>query len=379
MFIFLLKALEVTEENMKTKLTWVFFVPFFIGTVGLRIFQNVFMADDAVFLGMSRIQLGYFTVILSAVLMLVCLVLTAADRKTQAVLSSKSIVCGILSLLCAAVLSVTAASDVVGMISSASYAVLWFANAIFAVLAAFALVVRAVFFFTGRSMSRGFSVLYLMPAFWSASKLVALFSEFTGLSVRNSDVTSAVAYSFLTMFLFYQASSSVFGKRRSVMNQFVFGLPAVCALVISAVPLGEQIFISKTAAGIEPVVLFAELILFALYTLVCLIRTTADLSDEAAKAVQPVDEEAENQIDLQEFAQKVELEDCGDNGEDFVISAPKRARAEEKPEPEQKDEPQSEQEIKPQVKAVHRTSAVNKTSEFSEANKLIDKLLEDLE
>ncbi len=360
---------------MKIKLSWPFFVPFFALSVGLKIYQTAFFPEGGTFLGMNISRLNYFIVLLSVALFLLMELFNKIDKTTSdAYISARSIPVGVLSLLCAAAVLVNAGSDAIGMISSADYSVLWFVNDILGVLAAIGFVVISAAMFGGRNNSRGISFIYAMPAIWAASKLIAMFSEFTSLSVRSVDMTVIVAYVFLTMFLFYQAVTLIALKEKDgVKKNFVFGLPAVSLLAVCLTSAVIRLMYGQTALSLESVAFPAELFLLALYVLVYLISMSrrlitvedaAKLDSEATDAQYDISEDVRHAY--RDIADNLEAEEEEDSSFTVAGANAGGTDAEKKAEAAPAEPPQ-------------KSPASGNANEFDKAKQMLDRLIDDFE
>lgn len=260
---------------MTSKLSFIAFAPFSVAAIAIEIIRLFFMDTNGMFFIFDDLMLSYLAIACSVLALLFAVVFCLVDKKTAPVyVISKNFVCGIFGFLLAVTLASDGANKAFLLIRNAQYTFVDIADIVLTILCAIVFVVLALNHFVGNGGVKGLSVFYLIPAIWSAFRLVACFLDFTTVSISVSDITILVCYIFATLFLFNYAMVIALIKGKSpVRSAFIFGLPAVTILLAYGVYSLTNTFVLKSG----DITLFAnletlELTALALYILAFVIE-----------------------------------------------------------------------------------------------------------
>ena len=260
---------------MTSKLSFIAFAPFSVAAIAIEIIRLFFMDTNGMFFIFDDLMLSYLAIACSVLALLFAVVFCLVDKKTAPVyVISKNFVCGIFGFLLAVTLASDGANKAFLLIRNAQYTFVEIADIVLTILCAIVFVVLALNHFVGNGGVKGLSVFYLIPAIWSAFRLVACFLDFTTVSISVSDITILVCYIFSTLFLFNYAMIIALMKGKSpVRSAFIYGLPAVIILLAYGVHEITDVFVLKAGdlslfANLESL----ELTVLALYILAFVIE-----------------------------------------------------------------------------------------------------------
>ncbi|MBQ6626599.1 MAG: hypothetical protein IIX27_04845 [Ruminococcus sp.] len=260
---------------MTSKLSFIAFAPFSVAAIAIEIIRLFFMDTNGMFFIFDDLMMSYLSIACAVLVLLFAVVFCLVDKKTApAYIIRKNFVCGILGFLLAVTLASDGANKAFLLIRNAQYTFVDIADIVLTILCAIVFVVLALNHFVGNGGVKGLGVFYLLPAIWSAFRLVACFLDFTTVSISVSDITILVCYIFATLFLFNYAMVIALIKGKSpVRSAFIFGLPAVTILLAYGVYALTNTFVLKSG----DITLFAnletlELTALALYILAFVIE-----------------------------------------------------------------------------------------------------------
>ncbi len=263
---------------MTSKLSWIVFVPFSLAAIAIKIIQLFFLGPDGTFYGFNSLMLSYLAIACAVVVLLFAVIFCLVDRKTAPVYAiNRNIACGIFGLLLAICMACEGANRAFLMLRSMDGDVFGIIDIVFTVLCAIVFVVLALNHFVGNGGVKGLSVFYLVPALWSAFRLVNCFLSFTTVSIAVTDVTILACYVFSTLFLFnYAMIVSLIKGKSPVKSAFIYGLPAVTLLLsYSVYELVSSFVIKSVAFNLFSNLHSFEMLLMALYILAFVIELSA--------------------------------------------------------------------------------------------------------
>ena len=291
---------------MTSKMSWIFFVPFTAAAVFLKLAQTIL--PDGAILGLSDMLLDYAVLGCIAIVFLFSLLMCVIDRKiAQYYLPHRNIPAGIFGVLVAIVLAADGANRVYNLLSSGNIDVLEIIESVLLLLSAIVFIVMGLTHSFQNRDNKHFSLFNVMPALLCAIRMVRCFVGFTTISITLADIVILFCYIFSTLFFFnYAVAISLTEAKHAVKSCFIFGFPAVCALLaygVSAAYTGFNLEDIFSNAG------FAEMILFALYIFAFLIELTAFVKDRDHVIIADYDD--------QDYA---EIDEKADVDENFVVT-----------------------------------------------------------
>lgn len=270
---------------MKSKLSWIPFIPIVFAAVFLRVYQVLFVDSgvDKGFLDSGAISLIFAGSIILLVILLA--VLCAADKKTSPEYrTGRNIFAGIFGMLAGVLLLTDAFMLFKGMAESGN-ALVAVINGIFTVLGGVMIFVMGLTSLTGKSLTKKVPFLMLFPTIWSAARLIITFLSYTTISVNAKDMSDLVYMVFTTLFL-YNASMVYIGlkSKNPVKACFLYGLPAVAvvfaytgAWASSTVHSGQSVYFLSN-------IKIFEYLALALFIIFFLVELTAKAQEKAPEA-----------------------------------------------------------------------------------------------
>ena len=301
---------------MKSKLSWIFFVPLALIACFFKLSQAL-LPEGAIF-GLSSLYLEYCYLGAVVLIFLFTLLFILIDKKTSAYyLPHRNYPAGLIGIVMAILLAADGGFSIFSVISSGKISFLEILGAVLSILSAI------VFFVLGLSHSfrykegKSFSLINVLPAVMCAVRMILSFVQFTTVSLRLADVSLLICYVFATLFFFNYAIVLALIKTKNALKCcFLYGLPAVAVMISYGVYHlcfsfdTEQIF-----NNIQPL----ELLMMGLYILCVLIEITAFVRDKDSVTViendiEPVPDIAEEKV--QGFIASNTGEDETDHEED---------------------------------------------------------------
>lgn len=255
---------------MTSKLSWIAFVPFTLAALAIKVVQLFFLDESGTFMGFNSIMLSYLAIACALAVLLFAVIFCMIDRKTASVYPiNKNFVAGIFGLLTAVALACDGANRAFLVLRTFSYDFFEIADIVLTIACAIVFVVLGLNHFVGNGGVKGLAVFYLIPALFSAFRLVNCFLGFTTVSITVTDVSLLVCYIFTTLFLFnYAMIVALMQGKSPVRSAFIYGMPATLMLlsygvysIINAVYYQSVNF--NVFANIESI----ELLLLGLYIL----------------------------------------------------------------------------------------------------------------
>lgn len=278
---------------MKSKLSWIPFIPIVFAAVFLRVYQVLFVDSgvDKGFLNSGAISLIFVGSIILLVILLA--VLCAADKKTSPEYKvGRNIFAGIFAMLAGVLLLTDAFMLFKGMAESGN-ALVAVINGIFTVLGGVMIFVIGLSSLTGKNLTKKVPFLMLFPAIWSAARLIITFLSYTTISVNAKDMSDLVYMVFTTLFL-YNASMVYIGlkSKNPVKACFLYGLPAVVVVfAYTGAWVSSTIHSAESVYFLSNVKIF-EYLALALFIIFFLVELTARAQEKAPDAVTETGEAA---------------------------------------------------------------------------------------
>lgn len=270
---------------MKSKLSWIPFIPIVFAAVFLRVYQVLFVDSgvDKGFLDSGVISLIFVGNIILLVILLA--VLCAADKKTSPEYrTGRNIFAGIFGML-AGVLLLTDAFMLFKGIGESGNALVAVINGVFTVLGGVMIFVIGLSSLTGKNLAKKVPFLMLFPTIWSAARLIITFLSYTTVSVNAIDMSDLVYMVFTTLFL-YNASMVYIGlkSKNPVKACFLYGLPAAAVVfAYTAAWASSTIHSGQSVYFLSNIKIF-EYVALALFIIFFLVELTARAQEKAPEA-----------------------------------------------------------------------------------------------
>lgn len=287
---------------MKTKLSWIPFVPLFLAAGFLKLAQG-FMPDGSI-LGLSALQLDYCYLGACVLIFLFTILFVLLDKKiAQYYLPHKNFPAGLTGILLSLLLAADGGFTVFQVFSSGKISVLEILGAALSLLSAVVFIVLGLNHSFRYKEGKNFSLFNVIPAILCGVRMILSFVQFTTISIRLADVSSLICYIFATLFFFnYAVVLSLIKSKNALKSCFIFGLPAVAALI----PYGvyhlafrfDSELILKNAQPFE-MLLIGLYILFVLIEMTVFVRGKEEVTlieEEEAPVVNVAEEKVEGFI-----------------------------------------------------------------------------------
>lgn len=271
----------VKESTMKVKLSWIPFILFTPVLVGLALYTSLFPDADQLFMGFGVSILPYGIAGVTLVMFLFCLLFKAVDRKTaDYYVIKRNIPAGLFGLITAASIAAEGGISLLEAKSTGDISAYTVVYVIFTLLAALAIVIMSLMHLTKTTSSKGLSVYLLMPAIWSAIKLVNVFVNNAEISLANTDVLQLLTLIAVTLYMFFYAQLiSAVRSRGTLKNTMVMGLVSVSLLIASCSVPVYNIAVSGVVPEIFSVVPLIQNMAFVFY----IFSFIAELSSQALR------------------------------------------------------------------------------------------------
>lgn len=283
---------------MTCKLSWITFIPFALLGVVSKVIQLFYLDENGTFMGLNSLTLSYVAIVCAVVVLLFAVIFCMVDKKTADVyVIKKNAVAGVVGILLSIMLACEGANRAFLAFRSMSYGFVEITDIVLTVLCAIVFVVLGLNHFVGNGGVKGISVFYLVPAIWSAFRLVACFLDFTTVSIVVSDVTILACYIFATLFLFNYAMVIALMKGKSpVRSAFIYGMPALTVLLAYSVyGIADAFRYGVQAFSLFDNLVVFELALLALYILSFIIEMT--LFVKKKEEIEYIEEDIEDDYD----------------------------------------------------------------------------------
>ncbi len=266
---------------MKIKLAWIPFVPLFLAAGFLKLAQG-FMPDGGL-LGLSALQLDYCYLGACALIFLFTLLFAVLDKQiAQYYLPHKNFPAGLIGILLSLLLAADGGFTIFQVFSSGKISVLEILGAVLSLLSAVVFIVLGLNHSFRYKEGKSLSLINVIPAIFCGVRMILSFVQFTTISIRLADVSSLICYVFATLFFFnYAVVLSLIKTKNALKSCFVFGLPAVAAMI----PYGiyhlvfrfDSEFILRNAQPLE-MLLFGLYILFVLIEITRFVRSKEEIT-----------------------------------------------------------------------------------------------------
>ncbi len=260
---------------MTCKLSWITFIPFTLLAVASKVIQLFYLDENGLFMGLNSLTLSYVAIACALIVLLFGAIFSFTDKKTAPVyIIKQNAPAGIFGLLLSVALACDGANRAFMAFKSATYNFIEITDISLTVLCAVVFVVLSLNHFVGNGGVKGISVFYLIPAIWSAFRLVSCFLDFTTISIMVADVTILACYIFATLFLFnYAMIIALMEGKSPVRSAFIYGMPAVTILLSYGVYeiINTLRYTSSTFSFFESIEIF-ELALMGLYFLAFIVE-----------------------------------------------------------------------------------------------------------
>ena len=302
---------------MKSKLSWIPFIPLTLLAFFFKLAQKL-LPEGALF-GLSPLRLEYLSLGCVALIFIFALIFCLTDRKSAAYyMPRRNIPAGVLGIITAVLLAADGANTLFRAFSAGQIDTLSIVCAVLALLSAIVFVVLGLNHIFRFKDTRQYSLLYALPALWFGVRMILSFVSFTTISIRLADVSGLICCMLAAMFFFnYAVMLSLIKTKSAVKNCFIYGLPAVAAMLPYSVYRLVFAFDSETILNnIFPL----EMLFFSLYILMFLIELTAHISDKDSITFvsdEPVKTDVPSEK-LQDFIASNRPEDDGDQDDAFA-------------------------------------------------------------
>lgn len=266
---------------MKSKLSWIPFIPIVFAAVFLRVYQVLFVDSgvDKGFLDSSVISLIFVG---SIILLFVLLaILSFTDKKTSPEYQvGKNIFAGIFGIL-SGVLLLTDVSTIVMNLSASVNVFASVIDAVFTVLGGIMIFIMGLSSLTGKNIAKKVPFLMLFPAVWSCARLIITFLSYTTVSVNAIDMSDLVYMVFTTLFLFNASMLYINLKGKNPVKAcFLYGLPAVAIIFSYSGALIASLIHSGQGVDFLTNIRMFEFLALALYMIFFLVELTAGAKEK---------------------------------------------------------------------------------------------------
>lgn len=257
---------------MKSKLSWVPFILLTPVAVFCKLAQNLF--EEGTVLGLSNLMLDYAFLAAVVLIFLFALLFCLIDtRISPYYVPHRNFAAGVIGIILAVALAGDGANMIFQMVGAGSVEALRMILAVLLVLSAIVFIVLGLNHSFNSEDNRRFALFNVLPALYCAVRMITCFVQFTTISIRLADVACLACYIFATMFFFnYAVALSLTKAKNAVKSCFIFGFPAVAALV--AYSAAKLIFSFDGEVLLNNLETF-EMALMALYIFSFLIELTA--------------------------------------------------------------------------------------------------------
>lgn len=287
---------------MTSKLSWIFFIPLTIAAIAFKTVHLFMMSEDGTSLfGLNAIQLDYISLACVVAVFLIALIFCLVDRKISPYyIPNKNVAAGVFALICALLVAADGAYKLFIAFTSSDFKPLTMIEITFAVASAIALVVLGLSHFMNKSEMRKLGLLFVLPAFFFAIRLINSFISITTISIRTADVMLLAVYIFMTMFWFnFAVMLSMTEAKHSVKSTLIYGFPAVAA------GLTYSIFeLMKNFTLAEPFMLisYVEALMFSFYVFFIILEITTKVRTKDKVDIKGLkkNREKEDQEELEE-------------------------------------------------------------------------------
>lgn len=283
---------------MKSKLSWIFFVPLALIACFFKLSQA--LLPEGTIMGWSNLLLEYLYIGAVVLIFLFTLLFVLIDRKIAAYyLPHKNFPAGIIGIVLSVLLAADGGFTIFNVLSSGEVNVLQIIGAVLSLLSAIVFIILGLSHSFRYKEGKSFSLINVLPAVMCGVRMILSFVQYTTISIRLADVSMLICYVFATLFFFnYAVMLSLIKTKNAVKCCFLYGLPAAAALI----PYGiyhlwfgfdiEQIFNNA-----QPL----EMLLLGLYILFVLIEITAFVRDKDSVTLitetEPVPDIAEEKVE----------------------------------------------------------------------------------
>lgn len=303
---------------MKSKLTWIPFIPLCLAACFCKAAQGLF--DEGTVFGLSNLMLDYCFIGLVVLIFLFALLFCLVDKRISTYyLPHRNFGAGIVGILLALAFAADGAITLFRMFESGKTEVLRAIEAVLLMLGAIVFIVLGLTHSFRGEEGKRFSLINVIPALLCAMRMILCFVSFTTISIRLADVTALVCYIFATMFFFnYAVALSLIKAKNAVKSCFIFGFPAVASMLACGAV--------KLAFGFDTEDLFAnlggvEMVLIGLYILAFLIELTIFIKDKDSVEIIDGDEDDGDDSDDEVSGFVVPTDRPDDDGSSYLTTA----------------------------------------------------------
>ena len=216
---------------MKSKLTWIPFVPLFLVAGFFKLAQG-FMPEGSI-PGLSALQMEYCYLGACVLIFLFAVLFVLLDKKiAKYYLPQKNFPAGIVGILLSLLLAADGGFTVFQIFSSGRISLLETLGAVLSLLSAVVFIILGLNHSFRYKEGKNFSLINAIPAILCGVRMVLSFVQFTTISIRLADVSSLICYMFATLFFFnYAVVLALIKSKNALKSCFVYGFPAVAAMI----------------------------------------------------------------------------------------------------------------------------------------------------
>ncbi len=253
----ILTSFRQKGDNMKSKLSWIPFIPLTLGAVVITILQKFsigFSSDD--------VAPAYISLGLILIMFVVNIVFAAMDKETSpAYILNRNIPAAVFGIIAAAMIASYSALRMILALQALKFNVFILAMTVFGMLTAICLVVISLAHVQGRNFLPKMGALFLSMPVWGGLILINEFLNNRTVSVYSVDPFKLFCYSFAMIYLFKLSMvvATINGKN-PVKSMFLYGFP----LAGIGICMGVNTILSIALNGLdysEDVIVFAFLAL----------------------------------------------------------------------------------------------------------------------
>ncbi len=313
---------------MKIKFSWIPFIPVAVLSIILRVYQKFFidMGIDTGFISTEVAWVAYTALI--ALLFLVLIILSCADRKTSPYYKPGfNLLAGLFGVVAAAIIIFNSGVTIGGIASDTSSANAGsIIDALFGVVGGCAILIMAISSFSGKNLAKKIGIFSIAAPLWCCVRLVTTFISYKEQSVHAIDMTNLFFMSFMTLALFHLALIyQGIACKNPVKSALVYGMPAFIITIVYAVANAIDQVTKTGNYDIMGSLDIISFVLLAFYILFMLIELTGNAVEK--EEIEPISEENDkilnkdnnNKDEIQEeeakmfSANHVDITDVDDN------------------------------------------------------------------
>ena len=311
------RAERITDYYMRSKLSWVTFIPLALAACFFKIAKYI-LPPGAVF-GLNELVLDYIYLGCVVLILIFSFLFCLLDKRiAKYYIPHRNILAGVLALASALIFAGEGANNIYRMITTGEIEALKLVDAILVLLAAVIFVVLGLSHTMRSSGGKKYVVFNIIPALFFAERMILTFVDFTTVSIKVADVPRLACYIFATLFFFnYAVVLSLVKTKSALKSCFIFGFPAIASMLIYGV--SKLVFEPDTQMLVNNAEAL-EITLIGAYILAFIIELTIFVRDKDSVIIAE-DEDYIVEEKVEDFVVKTErAEDDSDSADSYLAN-----------------------------------------------------------